>query len=871
MENYSRFVKLQLLLIAVSGFILITSVQTQPAGVQETNHISSEPYGDDRYVTCQTRCFVEEKHADCSNCNLTHVPKLDTKIQFLDLSENFIEYLGVSLAIYFNLEHLDISKNQLNVLDNYTFFNLSKLIYLNLEHNNLSMDLKFPRFVFSPLFSLRTLKINHNTRDPTLPRLEYPDFALSFLHNLTELYIDGLLDKILGPGFRTMASLKRLTLSGPLHHRCSTVEVRNKTFMNVPQIEFLNLTRCCLDFSHMEVGVFEPLTNLQVLDLSGNEQQCFDNLIPALRSLQHSNVMYLNITGVIRQYMPCVSVSRQFAEVLPRKLVHLVAQSNSIEIIEAGVLEALPKNLKSLDISDNRLTFGMYLTKFSKLENLQVLNLNGGIFSFNLPKMFPTVYAQSCLIKPESFNYEMYSGHAIDYTDSDPLLKLPQNLESVSINFAGWSYSLTEFTIDPNNSLRHLSLRGNNIPRLVGPIRGLAALTTLDLDECNIEWISEKFFDDFPSLEKLNLSSNYIGENSLAEGCKPLFKSLSKLKYLDLSFVNILTISKHVFDGLVSLEKLWMHNNAFYYFDVHINHMKKLNFVDFRFTELSTLNLSTIEAFNNITKGNNYTLIIDFSETPIHCFCVNLFFLEWIVKSNIFRTKLINYKCVFSDVSEKYVDEFDRIYNTLVRQCSSKFEFFITVLAGTVLILLVVVLSIGYRFRWKLRYAYYSVYLNFKINKEKAGELNKYRYDVFTSYVHDDHDFVVGTLIPQLRSRGLKIHVHGLDFIAGEYIASNILEAIKNSRHTLVVLTRELLKSAWCKYELQMANMEQVHTGRPVLVFLLMENLTKKELGTELLYYIQSNTYIQYPNHDHQDDDQHMNMFWKKLASDLQT
>ncbi|KAI8780577.1 toll receptor 2 type-2, partial [Biomphalaria glabrata] len=54
-----------------------------------------------------------------------------------------------------------------------------------------------------------------------------------------------------------------------------------------------------------------------------------------------------------------------------------------------------------------------------------------------------------------------------------------------------------------------------------------------------------------------------------------------------------------------------------------------------------------------------------------------------------------------------------------------------------------------------------------------------------------------------LQSRGLKIHVHGRDFAVGEYIASNIAAAVINSRKTLAILTRGLLSSHWCNYELQ--------------------------------------------------------------------
>ncbi|CAL1530003.1 unnamed protein product, partial [Lymnaea stagnalis] len=122
----------------------------------------------------------------------------------------------------------------------------------------------------------------------------------------------------------------------------------------------------------------------------------------------------------------------------------------------------------------------------------------------------------------------------------------------------------------------------------------------------------------------------------------------------------------------------------------------------------------------------------------------------------------------------------------------------------------------------------------------------------------------------ELSRRSLTLHVHGRDFAVGEYIASNIVTAINESRRTLVVLTQNLLTSKWCNYELQMANMESVYTGRRVLAFLLMESIPNGVLGTDLLYHIRTNTYTVYPSRGEGGAaDGAPEVFWDKLASDL--
>lgn len=696
-----------------------------------------------------------------------------------------------------------------------------------------------------------------------------PDYLSS---DLTTLYLyKNNITKIPGMALAKFYNLKCLDL-GINGLRILT----NESFSNLSKLIYLDLSQNNLVmkgvFHHLasqpsiDTGVFEPLKNLRALDISRNEQRCPEDLIPTLSSLTDSNVTFLGMQNVINSYMPDVTISRAFAEILPRRLRTLVFSSNSAEDIQDGVFDSLPKTLTQLDISDNRFTFGIYLQNFSKLENLIHLKLNGGIISFDLPTTFPP--------NGKCTNSNLYGSRSVSSAGSynDSILQLPLNLKRIDIQYSGWSYSLTQFAIDSNNSITHLNLNGNNFPRLIGPIKGFETLTHLSLVNSNIAFIDTHFFDSFPSLVKLNLSTNSFGNIIFVGNKKPVFKSLKNLQELDLSFTDIRKINYDAFEGLDNLVRLWLQRNPIYYFTVSILHMKHLACMNLSFTELSSLNATTMHALDTIIKRRKYGLIIDFSELPIHCYCENLPFLRWMVTSNITISVYGRNKCVFEDSSELYLtNDFEEMYHKYERECKSRQDLFIAIFVATFVILCIIVGSIVYRFRWKLRYLYYSAYLNIKGKERQVDTSQQFEYDVFTSYVSDDHDFVVKNLYPKLQSLGLKIHIHCFHFVSGEYIASNILNAIQSSRHTLVVLTRNLLDSVWCKFELQMANMEQVHTGRSVLVFLLMENLSKKEMGTELLYHIQNNTYIRYPDPEQHQDERVMELFWSKLASDLRS
>ena len=127
-------------------------------------------------------------------------------------------------------------------------------------------------------------------------------------------------------------------------------------------------------------------------------------------------------------------------------------------------------------------------------------------------------------------------------------------------------------------------------------------------------------------------------------------------------------------------------------------------------------------------------------------------------------------------------------------------------------------------------------------------------YDVFISYVHQDAELVEGTIVPGLeKSSNLqyKCLVHVRDFVPGRNICEQIIDAVDNSRRTLICLSKDFVLSDWAKIEFEMA-----HARKRVVLVLVGGLPTKSEMGQLMHDYISTNTYLDATNDP---------WFWEKL------
>ncbi|GFO25571.1 toll-like receptor e [Plakobranchus ocellatus] len=833
---------------------------------RQNMHIPTSPTSTSRDVGSEQCCKVYNTYADCRSCHLFTIPTdLPANITVLLLGHNKIgDYVlrPGAFSRYSNLTLLNLSRNKITSLPNGVFQGLPNLQCLCLQKNAIKMDQSLnSSLAFEALSeSLLFLKLNRNNNNPMDKSLIYPSFALSFLKNLKYLYLDGIPFKRFENPDRQFSKLTHLTLAGFNEGFCNITGLYNNAF-ELDALTYLNISDCTIEGHFVNESAFENLKNLQTLDVSNNFDLGIATVGDFMYGLRNNkNFENLVMERINPRFTPCIAIYtytlRHFKNT---GLKRIYAMDNEIEIIEKGALQNLPETLIFLNLTANKIIFGSYLQDLGYLIGLNTLILDGSLKPYEFPYQYPTVGLKNCVMRtsdvPKSL-YQEYPSVIGRFNQYIKFIPVPPNLTQLSMARNGMVYTLNNITFSTNNVIK-LDLTGNILQYLDGPIRGLENLQTLTMDECFVHFISDRFFDFFPNLQYLTFYRNLLGQILHEDYNGYIFKNLKKLVLLNLSTNNIFRLNGPVFKNLKEMKHLDISQNRLGKVNFSIAHMKQLETINLKGNQIRTLTTQTMKEIDLINK-ETLQLKIDLSNNPIGCDCDNLKFLEWFTESGVMWDNFTRhpYYCEL----EYQPDGFKDVIERLRQKCVTHQTLFMIVTCATLFIMLIIVAILAYRFRWTLRHWYHAA----KMTVRPSLPVTEYEYDVFVSY-SDKDDFVEEVLIPRLQDQyNLRVHLHGLHFRAGDPIADSIHRAVSTSRKTLVVITKNMLRSHWCNYELMVSRREAIARGRQVQVFLFLEPMSSWEVSSDIASYVRESTYIAYPP-----DPAYRQAFWNKLAHDL--
>ena len=772
------------------------------------------------------------------------------------------------------LDELYLDSNNLSDITKDAFKGLKHLKRLNLNNNNLIVDgqIRDPE-LFEPLKRLEELCIQKNLKRANTKYITYlSNVASDTLGGLKRLYLDGVPNGRFGTNFVNFRNLSMVIFSGS-----AIFNLTNDAFKNVPHIKTLDLSYC--NITKVEADTFEPLKELKVLNLSYNMALGF----PTLRNISYglrgsTSIEVLDYSKVYKTFGLTTQLNRCDVWYLQNTtLKELYLNSNRMASIELNALHLFPLSIEAVFIEDNRLTFGPYALQTGCVTNLKHLEMSRQDFAHHMANFNNEMdiienkldSSGGCPVERKSLKRGCRLGKhkplkPVDFT-------FPTTLKNIGYSNSNLRYepSVVSLPLPLRNSVESFDLSHNVIYKWNDPLIIFSDLKVLNLSHNFCYNITGDFFKNCPNLETFDASYNKIGpvlENDIHGS---IFRVVTSLRILNISASWIEKLPEKAFIHLKSLEHLDLSYNMLEKIEFQFQHMKNLSTLRLRQNKISTLPLNLLKHMRDFAELSGKNMSIDLSDNIIDAEdCKNLDFLSWVIQNPIYFLNIDTYTFYKTGHVKISFQELKNTFSQIQKGCQTYTG--IIILASLFIMAMVSVITGGiiYRYRWRLRYFYYMTKARYGgyVPVRNSDTEKTYEYDVFISYSTDDYQFVTGEMYNQLKEAGLSLCLHQKDFLPGHDIAENIVQAVRNSQITLVVLSPAFLQSKWCIYEFNMARMESIYSrdGENVIYVVMYKPVDVALVSPEMRECFESESYSPYPQAEEE-----RFYFWRMLIRAL--
>ncbi|XP_071137883.1 toll-like receptor 4 isoform X2 [Mytilus edulis] len=782
----------------------------------------------------ETKCHVQSTNVKCCNLGLTTIPRhLPVNATNLDLSKNSIKTVkGFTFQTLRYLTHLHLERNGIQVIEKNAFHGLHRLRSLHLSFNSIKL---FPAGTFDRLNGLQELSIDNN-------KLQYlQDNEITKILNMLKIMSLRKFSFDIYPNFKfpsQWGTLSELTDLG-IFARSAKVQFNNAMFAHVYLLKIMSLSIDVVPF--ISEDFFEHFPKLDSITLSiGTDlpKNPIDQVFKSFGVFRGRNLTSIEInTGRFdngftlnykrMKYLWSICLKRltlnnlYIKDILIYAMQEFSIKSTCLEYLEfsentifdrgASVVAVMNnlKNLKVLKITRN--------WRSSKSKRSQ----QSSLFSFVLPKTLEELYVEH--------------------------------------NMGG---DMSDVEVINGFNLRVLSLKDNEMWSCIGTFTGITNVEYFDMSGWRCEKLSINLLYGFPNLKTLKASGSHLGKGfvNLAGAGSFLSKNL-RLKDINLSFNKINSIP----DGLLlrrfeQLSSVNMSYNNLKIFPKFHASIKTLKIIDLTFNSITWFNDEDIE---HIEKLGEVDILL--RGNPFQCSCKTLQFLKWLSETNRVPD-ILDLTCVTEQASRRFMSEVISNLKTFEISCKTKFWLTFAVSITSIVVLAIILTVVFFRYKYAVEY----FLLRFKMKMKNYNDLQQeYIYDAFISYSHTDSVWVK-QFHDKVNSMGFELCLHDKDFIAGESIAVNVLNAIDSSRKVIFIITHEFLKSSWGSYEMEMTRMHAFQKGREDMVIVVVKDDIKITDMPEVMKNMWIKiTCIQWPN----DDNLPYNteeIFYEKMKMSLQ-
>ncbi|XP_028902623.1 toll-like receptor 6 [Ornithorhynchus anatinus] len=738
---------------------------------------------------------------------------------FADYSSQQLEKVPSPLSP--DLTTLDVSRNNISVLEAADFRSLAKLRVLVLSHNRIR-HLDTSVFEFNP--ALEFVDVAHNELESLSchPAVAFRHLDLSF----------NLFERV--PVCREFGHWLQLDFLGLSARRIRKADLQPLADLHLREV-LLHLrvpegpvSLCCLHTEKLHL-VFSPWLNL-----------------PSHWSLSNSTPGSLEITNIQLVNGRCSDLTEVLSEAMQDlKLLNLTLNNveTTWECLVAVFQLVWPRNVEYLNIYNltlfEEINEEAFDTTETSLKGVKLELMTNKVLYFsqdNIYGIFAKMNISSLTITNSPFI------HMLCPTGASRWLHLDMS-----------NNVLTDTIFETCTTLVHLEtliFRGNQLKNLVPLSRmtkTMRSLQHLDLSLNFLQFDGDAESCDWSaSLSTLDLSSNKLTGSVFR--CLP-----PRVTVLDLHGNQIRSIPKEAV-ALPALREL----------NVALNFLADLPDCG-AFRSLTVLRVDgnsipspspaafrSCQNLRRLWAGNN----------PFACGCNLRQFIGLAASSsNLLEGWPDAYVCASSEGHD----------GTLLKDVHlPELACNIPLLVGTVLVTLSVVAAAGAALcryldvPWYLRMTWQWAQTRRRARRATPVKLERMaQFHVFVSYSERDATWVKAELIPNLESAAISVCLHERNFVPGKSIVENIISCIEKSRKSIFVLSPHFVQSEWCHYELCFAHHRLFQEGSDSLILIVLAPIPRHGIPAryhKLKSLMARKTYLEWPQ-----ERSKQGLFWANL------
>ncbi|XP_059176357.1 toll-like receptor 4 [Physella acuta] len=802
---------------------------------------------------CISPCeIVVNQSMTLLNCSYRHLQDIEecwfpSNATVLLLNNNKIEILNFGMFSNLNeLKILNLSNNDISNITEDAFIGLKNLEILSMENNRIVFNVSN---VFNHLKTLQKLYIkNQNVQsvDAYTNKISFPPSLVLLTWDMNE--------SSLGDEFMQLHNLSTLILSGTTNH------IEHSSFQTVPGIKELILTDL-RNLTRINQNCLCTIKHLNILAIK-HTPIGIRSALKLFHCLEDRNMSIIALDDIaINKYRLDVSVingesvlSRNLTSFLTKVCVQEVTITSSYLIlvyVNAMYSPTWEQCLKKLDLSENpvigQIFSNLQFLRFSNIQYVDVSDTFKSKFRLSLFWEAPeAVYAEKMAIAVQdthglsnknSWKYiDILSAHKITGVNCKNVsigfvcVKLSASLKFVKIRRL-FGYYIMQFGISFQDgyNIEYIDISECGLSNFKYPVVGLNSLKTVIVSANDLSLIRENFFDEFPLLEKIAMSTCNLHSALICFKGSRYFLKLTYLKFVDISSNSLNLLQPDTFKFNKNLKGVNLANNRFMHIPLDVSLTPNLMVLDMCDNVLTTINKPIRDKLDDLVYRNGY-FKLNLDGNIFSCHCENIQFLAWLQNSLVTLDNNRNYTCMDQDGVLTHTLLYQDL-NTFWRLCVGEVYFFSSLVIATTI-------GIGFLtfFISTKNSNYIMSYLMKLFGSFQYKKQSDYANGVFIGYADQDYKFTCDLLLPYVETTlGLKAFVRDRDLLPSSDVARGLVEAVNSSWRIILVFNENFLRADdWMWFTIRCAIYSQT-PANPSRIVVMVHKQHLHHLPDELL------------------------------------